>query len=98
MDMKRSRKLYYLDPNEYSNIISPVIELTWARCCRITQGRLQIEYEEHNTIGVCLIEDRHCLIDLCKQLNIIPPWISACAGISDALGILNDDPVLIADD
>jgi hypothetical protein len=55
MDMKRSRKLYYLDPNEYSNIINPVIELTWARCYYITQGRLQLWISAPN----CVIRLRH---------------------------------------
>lgn len=44
-----------------------------------------------------LLENIKCLVDLSKQLDVIPPWITTCTRIDDGACIPYNIPLLIAD-
>ena len=56
-----------------------------------------VEQEEHDTIGVRLLEDFYCLVDLREELVMIPPFVAVRAQICNASCIFHHDAFLIAD-
>jgi len=57
-----------------------------------------VENEESFTPWMHLIKNSNHLIDLNKQLHVVPPWITTDPQINNHLGILDDIPLFIADD
>ena len=57
-----------------------------------------VKEKEHFTLQVCLLENSDHLINLSKQLGVLPPWITACPRIYNCLCILDDVPLPIMDD
>src|SRR5216683_5166238 len=57
-----------------------------------------VEQEEHNTIGVCLLENFYCLVDLHEELVMIPPFVAAHTQICNAMCVFHHDAFLIVDD
>jgi len=56
-----------------------------------------VEQEEHDTIGVHLLKNFYCLVDLCEELVMIPPFVAACTWICNAACVFHHNAFLIAD-
>ena len=59
--------------------------------------RWLIENKKTNTVRVCLLEIWYCIINLCKELCVIPLCITTCTWICDTPSIPYHDPILIMD-
>ena len=57
-----------------------------------------VEQEKRDALGVHLLKDFHSLIDLRKELHMIPPLVAACPQIHNIASILHHDAFLIVDD
>ncbi len=60
-------------------------------------GRV-VKQEDSNTIGVRLLKDQDCPLDLYEELHMIPPWVATQPRICNALGVFPHDALLIVDD
>ena len=57
-----------------------------------------VKQEECDTIGVHLLKDFYCLVDLHEELVMIPPFVTICTWICNAIHVFHHDAFLIADD
>jgi len=64
----------------------------WSMC------RWVVEQEKHNVLGVCLLKNLYCLVDLCKELHMILPLVTTCIRICNAACIFHYNALLIVDD
>jgi len=60
--------------------------------------RRHVEDKEHNTLWMGLLENGNGLVNLNKQLGVIPPWITAHPWINNGSCVLDNVPLLVADD
>ena len=61
------------------------------------RGRV-IEQEDSDAVGVRLLKDRDCPLDLREELHMIPPRVATRPRIRNAPGVFLHDAILIADD
>ena len=61
------------------------------------RGRV-VEEENSDTVGVRLLKDQDCPLDLHEELRMIPLWVAARSRIHNAPGILLHNALLITDD
>jgi hypothetical protein len=54
-----------------------------------------IEYEDRSAIGMCLLEDFDCDLDLIGQLREIPPRIKAFSGVGNLSGFKCREMLLV---
>jgi len=57
-----------------------------------------VEQEDSDAIGVCLLKDQDCLLNLREELHMIPPRVATQPWIRNAPGIFLHDALLIMDD
>ena len=56
-----------------------------------------IEHKECNAIGMCLLKNRDCFVNLHEELHMVPPRVATDSWINDAARILHHIPFFIAD-
>ena len=57
-----------------------------------------VEQEKHDALGVRLLENLYCPVDLREKLCVISPLVAACTRICNAACIFHHDVLLIVDD
>jgi len=81
----------------------PPIALVHIKCMkgiwpkRSVHGRM-VKQEKRDALGVRLLKDCHRVVDLRKELRMIPSRVTACPQICNAPGVFYHDTLLIADD
>ena len=57
--------------------------------------RQMIKHKECDAIGMCLLENRDCFVNLHEELHMVPLWVTADSWINDAACILHHIPFFI---